>query len=66
MPTTIIYEIRADTLSNSNLDVLTAYTVDILDKDRDLVGNDASGPQLDVSGVPGFVGDSTSFQVYET
>ena len=66
MPTLVVYEISADPLSATNVDVLAAYTVDVIDDDPDLEGNDASGPQLDVSGIPGFIGDSTNFQVFET
>lgn len=66
MPTTIIYALSADPLSNTNVDVVAAFTVDIIDDDPDLEGNDTTGPQLDVSGVPGFIGDSTNFQIFET
>ncbi len=65
-PSLVIYEISADPLSNTDVDVLAAYTVDVIDDDPDLDATDASGPQLDVSGVPGFIGDSTSFQVFES
>lgn len=66
MPTIVVYEISADPLSATDVDILAAYTVDVIDDDPDLEANDASGLQIDVSGIPGFIGDSTSFQVFET
>ena len=66
MPTVIIYALNADPLSNADVTVTNSYTVDIIDDDPDLELNDATGTQLDVSGVPNFVGDSTNFQVFET
>ncbi len=66
MPTIIVYEISADPLSATNVDILAAYTVDVIDDDPDLEASDATGPQIDVSGIPGFIGDSTTFQVFET
>ncbi|MTI01234.1 Hint domain-containing protein [Roseibium sp. RKSG952] len=62
-----IYEINSDPLSNTNVVVLNAYQVEIIDTDDSLEDPDADGnPQLDVSGVPGFIGNSTNFQVFET
>ena len=43
MPTTIIYALSADPLSNTNVDVVAAFTVDIIDDDPDLEGNDTTG-----------------------
>lgn len=67
MPTIVIYEIDVDPLSSSNVTVLNAYTVDVIDDDTLLEDPDAGGGmQLDVSGVPGFLGTSSDFQVFET
>ncbi len=66
MPTVIIYSLSADPLAATNVNVTGAFTVDVIDDDPNLEANDATGPQLDVSGVPGFIGDSTNFQVFET
>lgn len=62
-----IYEIDVDPLSSSDVVVLAAFQVAIIDNDNELEDPDADGgQQLDVSGVPGFIGNSTSFQVFET
>ena len=62
-----IYELDADPLSNTDVTVLNAFQVDIIDTDDFLENPDADGnPQLAVGGIPGFIGDSTSFQVFET
>jgi len=62
-----IYEIDVDPLSSSDVVVLAAFQVAIIDNDNELEDPDTDGgQQLDVSGVPGFIGNSTSFQVFET
>ncbi|WP_224813654.1 Hint domain-containing protein [Hasllibacter sp. MH4015] len=67
MPTLVIYEINVDPLSSSNVTVLNEYIVDVIDDDPFLQDPDAGGGlQLDVSGVPGFLGTSSNFQVFET
>jgi len=66
MPTVIIYSLNADPLAATDVVVTNSYTVDVIDDDPNLEANDATGPQLDVSGVPFFIGDSTNFQVFET
>ncbi|MBY8975163.1 Hint domain-containing protein [Rhodobacteraceae bacterium NNCM2] len=67
MATVVIYEINVDPLGSTNVVADGAFTVDIIDTDDFLEDPDANGtPQLDVSGVPGFIGDSTNFQTFET
>jgi len=66
MPTVIIYSLNADPLGATDVTVTGSFTVDVIDDDPNLEGNDATGPQLDVSGIPFFIGDSTNFQVFET
>ncbi|MEX0349088.1 MAG: Hint domain-containing protein [Paracoccaceae bacterium] len=62
-----IYALDADPLSSTDVQVLNAFQVDIIDTDDFLENPDADGnPQLDVSGIPGFIGDSETFQVFET
>ncbi len=62
-----IYEIDVDPLSNSDVTVLAAYQVAIIDDDNFLEDPDADGSrQLDVSGVPSFRGNSRNFQTFET
>lgn len=62
-----ILEIDGDPLSNTDVEVLNGYQVEIIDNDNLLEDPDADGgQQLDVSGVPGFLGDSTNFQTFET
>ncbi|WP_341863709.1 Hint domain-containing protein [Gymnodinialimonas sp. 57CJ19] len=65
MPTLVIYEINTDPVSSSNVTVLNEYVVDVIDDDALLEDPDGNGPQLDVSGIPGFIGDSTNFQTFE-
>ncbi|GGH23831.1 Hint domain-containing protein [Cribrihabitans marinus] len=66
MATITIFEIDVDPLSSADVVVLAAYTVDIVDNDDFLQDPDAdSGLQLDVSAVPGFLGNSTNFQTFE-
>lgn len=65
MPTLVVYEINTDPLGSSNVTVLNEYVVDVIDDDALLEDPDGNGPQLDVSGIPGFVGDSTNFQTFE-
>ncbi|NVO56180.1 Hint domain-containing protein [Rhodobacteraceae bacterium B1Z28] len=61
-----IYEIDVDPLGSANVEVLNAYQVAIVDNDDDLEDPDADGGlQLDVSGVPSFIGNSTDFQTFE-
>lgn len=64
MASIVIYEINADPLGVSNVTILNAYTVNIIDDDTLLEGSEA-GAQLDLSGVPGIT-DSSNFQVFET
>ncbi len=67
MPTLVIYELNVDPLGFTNVLVTNSFTVNIIDTDADLEDPDAGGmPQLDVSGVPGFIGTSTNFQTFET
>lgn len=67
MPTVVIYEINVDPLVNTDVVVTEAFTVDVIDNDPTLSDPDGDGsPQLDVSGVPGFIGDSSNFQTFET
>jgi len=67
MPRLVIYEINVDPLSNTDVVVLEAFTVDVIDNDPTLSDPDGDGsPQLDVSGVPGFIGDSSNFQTFES
>lgn len=67
MPTLVIYRIDADPLGTSDVTILEEYIVDVTDDDAQLEWNDASGPQLDTADLPaGLVGDTTSFQVFET
>ncbi|WP_120634682.1 Hint domain-containing protein [Ruegeria sp. EL01] len=62
-----IYQINSDPLSNTNVTVLQSFQVAITDSDDALEDPDADGgTQLDVSGVPGFIGNSTNFQTFET
>ncbi len=62
-----ILEINADPLSSTNVTVLNAFQVAVIDNDDTLEDPDADGgAQLDVSGVPGFIGNSTNFQTFET
>ncbi|WP_372574508.1 Hint domain-containing protein [Ruegeria jejuensis] len=62
-----IYQLNTDPLGSANVTVLDAFQVDIVDTDDFLENPDADGnPQLDVTGIPGFIGNSTSFQVFET
>ncbi|MEP2030016.1 MAG: Hint domain-containing protein [Paracoccaceae bacterium] len=67
MATLVIYEINVDPLGSTNVVVLSSYTVNIIDTDPDLEDPDQNGmPQLDVTAVPGFRGNSTNFQTFET
>lgn len=67
MATTTIYRINFDPLSNSDITILEAFTVEIIDNDDSLEDPDADGtPQLDVSGVPDFIGNSRNFQTFES
>ncbi len=62
-----ILEIDNDPLSFTDVTVLNSYQVEIIDNDDALEDPDADGSQqLDVSGVPSFLGDSTNFQTFET
>ena len=60
-----IYEINVDPLFSADVVVVAAFQVEVIDDDPTLEDPD-TGPQLDVTGVPGFLGDSTNFQVFET
>ncbi|ABD53697.1 Hint domain-containing protein [Jannaschia sp. CCS1] len=68
MPTVVVYRISADPLGTADVTILEEYVVDIVDADDPLLeGSDATGPQLDVTDLPpGFLGDSTTFQTFET
>ncbi|KPN62068.1 hypothetical protein AKJ29_00005 [Aliiroseovarius crassostreae] len=67
MPFVTILEIDNDPLGSTNVTVLNAYQVEIIDDDDTLEDPDADGSQqLDVSSVPGFLGNSTNFQTFET
>lgn len=67
MPTLVVYRIDADPLGTSDVTILEEYIVDVTDDDALLEWSDASGQQLDVADLPaGLVGDTTSFQVFET
>lgn len=67
MATLVIFEINVDPLGSINVVVDNSFTVDVIDIDGSLEDPDANGmPQLDVSSVPGFLGDSTNFQTFET
>lgn len=67
MATTVIYEIDHEPLGASDVEVLEAFTVEIIDDDDTFSDPDQNGtPQLDVSGVPGFLGTSQNFQTFET
>ncbi|GAB5448582.1 Hint domain-containing protein [Gymnodinialimonas sp.] len=67
MPTLVVYRINADPLSTSDVTVLEEYIVDVTDDDTLLEWSDGSGAQLDAADLPpGFIGDSTNFQVFET
>jgi hypothetical protein len=62
-----IYQINSDPFSNTNVTVLQSFQVAIVDGDDALEDPDADGgQQIDVSGVPGFIGNSTNFQTFET
>lgn len=66
MPTLVIYELNVDPVGSTNVFVTNSYTVNVIDTDPDLEDPDQDGvPQLDVSGVPGFIGNSTNFQTFE-
>ncbi|WP_424832509.1 Hint domain-containing protein [Ruegeria sp.] len=61
-----IYEVDEDPLNSRRSEVLEAFQVEILDDDDLLEVIDQNGTlQLDVSGIPGFIGDSTTFNTYE-
>ena len=67
MATIKIFEINTDPLSSTNVSVLNEYVVTVLDDDPDMEDPDGGGGlQFDVSGITGFIGDSTNFQVFET
>ena len=67
MASITIYEISADPFSNSNIDVLAAYSADIIDNDAFLQDPDGDGSQqLDLSGVPNFHNASGNFQIFES
>jgi len=67
MPTVVIYEIDNDPFFVADVTVLNEFTVDITDDDAVFEDPDSNGTtQLDVSGIPGFTGDSTDFQTFET
>ncbi len=67
MATIVIYELNRDPLLFRNVRVVQAYTVEIVDTDAFLQASEPGGQaQLDVSGVPDFVGDSSTFQTFET
>ncbi len=62
-----ILEIDEDPLSNLDVTILASFQVAVVDNDNTLEDPDSdSSPQLDVSAVPGFQGDTTDFQVFET
>ncbi|MEX0318628.1 MAG: Hint domain-containing protein [Ruegeria sp.] len=67
MSTIVIYENDSDPLSNTDVQVLNSFTVDVVDDDDFLEDPDGNNTlQLDVSAIPGFIGDSTNFQTFET
>ncbi len=62
-----ILEIDNDPLGFTDVTVLNSFQVAVIDDDDTLEDPDADGSQqLDVSSVPGFIGDSTNFQTFET
>ncbi|MEM7545862.1 MAG: Hint domain-containing protein [Pseudomonadota bacterium] len=67
MATITIYELNVDPLGSSTVTVDAAFVVDIIDDDPTLSDPDAgSSLQLDVSAIPGFIGNSSNFQTFET
>jgi len=66
MPTFVIYELSADPLNATSVDVDAAFTVDITDDDATIEDPDANGtPQFDTTGIPGLA-NSTNFQAFES
>ncbi|MEM8840599.1 MAG: Hint domain-containing protein [Pseudomonadota bacterium] len=66
MATIVIYEINRDPLFFQNVRVIESYTVEIVDTDPFLEPFEPGGQrQLDVDDVPGFIGNSSTFQAFE-
>lgn len=67
MPSITIYELNADPFGSEDVTVIAEFSVDILDDDALLEDPDGNGNlQIDVSGIPDFLGDSTDFETFET
>lgn len=67
MPTITVYQLDVDPLGSTDVNVVAAFTVDVIDNDVALQDPDGDGStQIDVNGLPGFVGDSSNFQTFET
>lgn len=67
MASLTIFEIDLDPFSTSDVTVIAAFSVEIIDDDNFLEDPDSNNTrQLDVSGVPGFRGNSRNFQTFES
>lgn len=67
MATIVLYALNRDPLFFQNVRIVEAFTVEIVTTDAFLRGTDPGGQaQIDVSGIPDFVGNSSSFQTFET
>lgn len=67
MASLTLFEIDLDPLSSSDVTVIAAYSVEIVDDDNFLEDPDSNNSlQLDTSSVPGFRGTSRNFQTFES
>ncbi|MDX8355245.1 Hint domain-containing protein [Cognatiyoonia sp. IB215182] len=67
MPSITIYELDEDPFDTEDVTVIAEFSVDIVDNDGTIENPDADfTQQIDVSAIPGFIGNSTAFQTFET
>ncbi|MDX8348579.1 Hint domain-containing protein [Cognatiyoonia sp. IB215446] len=67
MPSITIYELDEDPFDTEDVTVIAEFSVDIVDNDTSIENPDSDlTQQLDVSSIPGFIGNSTAFQTFET
>ncbi len=67
MATIVLYEIDDDPLGSSQVAVINRFVVEIVDQDPTLERLDSDGsPQLDVSALPDFFGNSVEFETFQS